>query len=44
MLDAVSTELHPSAVVTQLAEKYGVTEHALWSDWRRQDPSEAKVT
>jgi len=37
MLDAVSTGLHPSAVVTQLAEKYGVTERALWSDWQRRD-------
>ena len=36
MLDAVSTGLHPSAVVTQLAEKYGVTERALWSDWQRR--------
>ena len=34
MLDAVSTGLHPSAVVTQLAEKYDVTERALWSDWQ----------
>jgi hypothetical protein len=25
ILDAVSTGLHPSAVVSQLAEKYGVT-------------------
>ena len=37
MLDAVSTGLHPSAVVTQLAEKYGVTERALWSDWGRRE-------
>jgi len=37
MLDAVSTGLHPSAVVTQLAEKYGVTERALWSDWQRRE-------
>jgi len=36
MLDAVNTRLHPSAVVTQLAEKYGVTERALWSDWQRR--------
>lgn len=33
MLDAVSTGLHPSAIITQLCEKYGVTERALWSDW-----------
>jgi len=37
MLDAVSTGLHPSAVVTQLAEKYGVTERALWCDWQRRE-------
>ncbi len=36
MLDAVSTGLHPSAVITQLAEKYGVSERALWSDWQRR--------
>lgn len=37
MLDAVSTGLHPSAVVAQLAENYGVTECALWSDWQRRE-------
>lgn len=37
MLDAASTGLHPSAVITQLAEKYGVTERALWSDWQRRE-------
>jgi hypothetical protein len=37
MLDAVSTGLHPSAVVTQLAEKYGVTERCLCSDWQRRE-------
>jgi hypothetical protein len=36
MLDAVSTGLHPSAVVGQLAEKYGVSERCLWSDWERR--------
>jgi len=36
MLDAVSTGLHPSAVITQLAGKYGVSERALWSDWQRR--------
>jgi hypothetical protein len=36
MLDAVSTGLHPAAVVGQLAEKYGVSERALWSDWERR--------
>ena len=33
MLDAVSTGLHPSAVIVQLAEKCGVSERCLWSDW-----------
>ena len=37
MLDAVSTGLHPSAVVGQLAEKYGVSERTLWSDWERRE-------
>jgi len=36
MLDAVSTVLHPSAVVGQLAGKYGVSERCLWSDWERR--------
>jgi hypothetical protein len=33
MLDAVCTALHPTAVISQLAEKYEVSEKALWSDW-----------
>ena len=37
MLDAVCTGLHPSAVVGQLAEKYDVSEKALWSDWLRRE-------
>ena len=37
MLDAVSTGLHPSAVIGQLAEKYDVSEKALWSDWLRRE-------
>jgi len=37
MLDAVSTGLHPSAVIAQLAEKYGVSERGLWSDWQRRE-------
>ena len=37
MLDAVSTGLHASAVVSQLAEMYGVSERALWSDWERRE-------
>jgi hypothetical protein len=36
MLDAVSTGLHPAPVVGQLAEKYGVSERTLWSDWERR--------
>jgi len=36
MLDAVSTGLHPSAVVGQLAGKYGISERCLWSDWQRR--------
>jgi uncharacterized protein YjcR len=36
MLDAVSTGLNPS-VVAQLAEKYGVSERCLWSDWQRRE-------
>jgi len=37
MLDAVCTGLHPSAVISQLAKKYGVSEKALWSDWLRRE-------
>lgn len=37
MLDAVSTGLHPSAVIGRLAEKYGVSERTLWSDWERRE-------
>lgn len=37
MLDAVSTGLHPSAVISQLAEKYSVSERCLWSDWERRE-------
>jgi hypothetical protein len=37
MLDAVSSGLHPSAVIGQLAGKYGVSERALWSDWQRRE-------
>jgi len=37
MLDAVSTGLHPSAIVSQLAEKFGVSERCLWSDWERRE-------
>ena len=37
MLDAVSTGLHPSAVIGQLAEKFSVSERCLWSDWERRE-------
>lgn len=37
MLGAVCTGLHPSAVISQLAEKYEVSEKALWSDWLRRE-------
>jgi hypothetical protein len=37
MLDAASSGLHPAAVITQLAGKYGVSERCLWSDWQRRD-------
>jgi hypothetical protein len=37
MLDAVSTGLHPSAVIGQLAGKYQVSERCLWSDWERRE-------
>jgi len=36
MLDAVSTGFHPSAIMSQISEKYGVSERALWSDWERR--------
>ena len=36
MLDAVSIGLQPSALVGQLAEKYGVSERCLWNDWERR--------
>ena len=37
IFDSVSAELHPSAVISQLAGKYGVSEKSLWSDWDRRD-------
>ena len=33
ILDDVCTGFHPSAVIFQLAETYGVSEKALWSNW-----------
>jgi hypothetical protein len=37
MLDSVNRGFHPSAVVGQLVEKYGVSERCLWSDWERRE-------
>ena len=37
MLDTVNRGFHPSAVVGQLVEKYGVSERCLWSDWERRE-------
>ena len=37
MLDTVSKGFHPSAVITQMAEKYKVSERCLWSDWERRE-------
>jgi hypothetical protein len=35
MLNAVSIGLYPSLVIAQLADKYDLSEKALWSDWLR---------
>jgi hypothetical protein len=37
MLDTVCKGFHPSAVISQLAEKYHVSERCLWSDWERRE-------
>lgn len=37
MLDTVSKGFHPSAVISQLAEKYEVSERCLWSDGERRE-------
>lgn len=37
MLDTVNRGFHPSVVVGQLVEKYGVSERCLWSDWERRE-------
>ena len=37
MLDMVSKGFHPSAVISQMAEKYSVSERCLWSDWERRE-------
>jgi hypothetical protein len=36
MLDTVCKGFHPSAVISQLAEKYHVSEGCLWTDWGRR--------
>ena len=37
MLDTVSKGFHPSVVISQMAEKYEVSERCLWSDWERRE-------
>ena len=37
MLDTICKGFHPSAVITQMAEKYNVSERCLWSDWERRE-------
>src|SRR5271169_3161490 len=37
MLDSVCKGFHPSAVISQMAENYKVSERCLWSDWERRD-------
>ena len=36
MLDAIDKGFHPSVFIAQLALEFGVSESALWSDWRRR--------
>ena len=36
MLDTVCKGFHPATVISQLAEKYHVSEACLWSDWKRR--------
>jgi hypothetical protein len=36
MLDTVSKGFHPSTVISQIAEKYHVTEKCVWNDWGRR--------
>ena len=36
MLDMICKGFHPSAVITQMAENYSVSERCLWSDWERR--------
>jgi hypothetical protein len=37
MLDTVCKGFHPAVVISQLAEKYSVSERCLWSDWERRE-------
>ena len=37
MLDMICKGFHPSAVISQLAEKYKISERCLWSDWERRE-------
>lgn len=37
MLDTVCKGFHPAAVISQLSEKYHVSESCLWSDWKRRE-------
>jgi hypothetical protein len=37
MLDMVCKGFHPSAVISQLTEKYHVSENCLWVDWERRE-------
>ena len=36
MLDMVCKGFHPVVVISQLSEKYSVSESCLWSDWKRR--------
>jgi hypothetical protein len=36
MLDMTCKGFHPSAVISQLSEKYNLSEKSLWSDWDRR--------
>ncbi len=37
MLDSVCKGFHPAQVISQMAEKYKVSQRCLWSDWERRD-------
>ena len=36
MLEFVNKGVHPAAAVSQLSQKYHVSESCLWSDWQRR--------